>query len=385
MFCDVPYRGVFSVKKEFFMNNLLAKYAIDVFAPIAKWLSLGIALAVVITGIILFFAKKELFGKYLKISLFCLFVFFLVIGITGLILEICKKYGQTYAAENGIDPKIIAKYVLIPITVLLAMLLASAIACALAVKRSSAENVKNNFKKALTICGITDILALIGVGVMLGLYFDTVKEWYPTLKQAALYVSAVVLVAVTVALALLCDRSKKPFDTRCIAMAGVTLAMSYGLSYIKLWEMPQGGAVTFLSLLPVMVFSFIYGTKKGVFVCFIYGILQAVQDPWIIHPAQFLLDYPIAFAAIGLTGIFADSPKLQNKPQLAFLFGALLSSGIRFASHVLSGIFAFPSAEMSPFLFSLLYNSFVFVDLALVLVGGLVLFSSKTFVKELTK
>ena len=168
-------------------------------------------------------------------------------------------------------------------------------------------------------------------------------------------------------------------------MAGITVAMSFGLSYIKLWEMPQGGSVTLMSLLPIMIFSYVYGTKKGVFVCFIYGVLQAIQDPWIIHPAQFLLDYPIAFAFIGLSGAFAKIKKLENLPQVSFLLGGILASVLRFLSHFLSGVFAFPSADMSPYIFSLAYNSFVFVDIAIVLIAGAIVFSSKAFMKELNK
>ncbi|MBR2384770.1 MAG: energy-coupled thiamine transporter ThiT, partial [Clostridia bacterium] len=68
------------------------------------------------------------------------------------------------------------------------------------------------------------------------------------------------------------------------------VALSFALSYIKLFEMPQGGSVTLFSMLPIMLFSYIYGMKKGLLVGVIYGLLQAVQDPYIIHPAQFLLD-----------------------------------------------------------------------------------------------
>jgi len=40
---------------------------------------------------------------------------------------------------------------------------------------------------------------------------------------------------------------------------------------------------------------------------------------------------------------------------------------------------------MSPWIFSLGYNSFVFVDLAIVLVAGVIVFSSKAFLKEMNK
>ena len=366
-------------------NLLLNSFAIDLFEPIAKWLAVGVVAAVVLAGLIIFFAKKDLFPKYAKIALFGLFVFLLVLGICCLIMEIAKKYSVPYTEENGIDPKTIATYLLIPITSFLLLLLSTAICTVAIVKKSPLEKASANMKKSLSIWGAIDLIGLLFVGVMLGVYFESVKDYYPDLNQAVLYLSSILLIIVLCVLAFILDKNEKPFDTRCIAMAGITVAMSFGLSYIKLWEMPQGGSVTLMSLLPVMIFSYIYGTKKGVFVCFIYGVLQAIQDPWIIHPAQFLLDYPVAFAAIGLTGMFSKVKAFEKIPQVAFLLGGLLASSMRFVSHVFSGVYAFPSTEMSPWVWSLIYNSFVFVDIAIVLVAGIIVFSSKAFIKEINK
>ena len=66
--------------------------------------------------------------------------------------------------------------------------------------------------------------------------------------------------------------------------------MSFALSYVRIFRLPMGGSITFASMLPFMLYSYMYGTKKGVLAGLVYGVLQAVQDPWIIHPAQFALD-----------------------------------------------------------------------------------------------
>ena len=107
-----------------------------------------------------------------------------------------------------------------------------------------------------------------------------------------LYVGAVLLVGALIAAAFLLDRKKthKGFSTRSITFAAVCIAMSFALSYLKIVEMPQGGSITIASLLPLMVYSYMFGTKKGVFAGMIYGLLQAFQDTYILHPAQFLLD-----------------------------------------------------------------------------------------------
>ena len=165
--------------------------------------------------------------------------------------------------------------------------------------------------------------------------------------------------------------------------------MSFALSYIRIIAMPQGGSVTLASLLPLMVFSYMFGVRKGVFAGAIYGILQAVQDPWLLHPAQFLLDYPVAFAAIGVTGMFKKIPALNRIPQLSFALGAVVASALRFICHVFSGVFAFSQyalwENMNPWIHSLAYNSFVFVDIAIVIVVGILVFSSKTFLREMNR
>jgi thiamine transporter len=151
--------------------------------------------------------------------------------------------------------------------------------------------------------------------------------------------------------------------------------------------MPQGGSVTLASLLPLMIYAYMYGPRKGVLAGFIYGILQAIQDPWIIHPAQFLLDYPLAFACIGTAGLFARVKPLQKFPQIKFALGAIVAAVLRYASHVLSGTFAFSTTPGSgdAWIYSLAYNSFVFVDLAIVIVVGILVFSVPSFVKTVDR
>ena len=151
--------------------------------------------------------------------------------------------------------------------------------------------------------------------------------------------------------------------------------------------MPQGGTVTLASMLPIMIFSYIYGSKKGILIGLIYGLLQAVQDPYIVHPAQFLLDYPIAFALTGFAGSLKYVNVFNSRPQIKFAIGAIIGAALRFFAHVLSGVFAFGAyaGDQNFWVYSLAYNSFVFIDVLLVIVVGVMLFSSKAFVKEINK
>ena len=183
------------------------------------------------------------------------------------------------------------------------------------------------------------------------------------------------------------NKKKLEFTSHALAYAGVTLAMSFALSYVKLWDMPYGGSITLASLLPLCIYAYSFGLKKGLLVGFTYSLLQSMQDPWIIHPAQFLLDYPVAFTSIGLCGIFRKYKTEESKVNLSFTLGALFVGTLRFIAHVLAGTFAFEAyAEgQNPFIYSLLYNSYVFVDILIVAVVGSVLFRSKAFSYELKR
>lgn len=154
------------------------------------------------------------------------------------------------------------------------------------------------------------------------------------------------------------------WTARMIANAALCLALAFVLSYIKLFDLPQGGAVTAASLLPIIAFAYSYGLAPGLVVGVAYGLLQMIQDPWIVSPVQAILDYPLAFACIALAAVARKLPDSWG-----WLAGIALGGVGRFVCHVLSGVVFFAEyAEgtgLSPFVYSVSYNSFVFVDLAI--------------------
>lgn len=159
-------------------------------------------------------------------------------------------------------------------------------------------------------------------------------------------------------------RGRVRWTARMIANAALCLALAFVLSYIKLFDLPQGGAVTAASLLPIIAFAYSYGLAPGLVVGVAYGLLQMIQDPWIVSPVQAILDYPLAFACIALAAVARKLPDSWG-----WLAGIALGGVGRFVCHVLSGVVFFAEyAEgtgMSPFVYSVSYNSFVFVDLAI--------------------
>ena len=154
------------------------------------------------------------------------------------------------------------------------------------------------------------------------------------------------------------------WTARMLANAALCLALAFVLSYIKLFDLPQGGAVTAASLLPIIAFAYSYGLAPGLVVGVAYGLLQMIQDPWIVTPVQAILDYPLAFACIALAAVARKLPDSWG-----WLAGMALAAVGRFVCHTLTGVVFFAEyAEgtgMTPFVYSVSYNSFVFVDMAI--------------------
>ncbi|WP_018963405.1 energy-coupled thiamine transporter ThiT [Coprothermobacter platensis] len=91
-------------------------------------------------------------------------------------------------------------------------------------------------------------------------------------------------------------------STRMLAEAGIMVGLSLALWYLNLGQLPQGGSIS-LQMLPLFVFSLRWGAGPGIVVGVAYGLLHSMQDMFVVHPLQYLLDYPIAFGLIGLSGL----------------------------------------------------------------------------------
>lgn len=203
-------------------------------------------------------------------------------------------------------------------------------------------------------------------------------------KDAALYILTFALIAAVLVLVLIFGKNPKGNNTKAIVYAAIMIALSFGLSYLKLFPLPLGGSVTAASLLPIMMYCWIFGMKRGVIATVIYGILQFIQEPYFYHPMQFLLDYPIAFGAICLVALFKEIGFLKKYKPVQFALGAVVAVFFRYAAHIVSGIFVFGSGDpenYSAVAWSFLYNSFCLADMAIALAVGVSLFAIKPFVK----
>lgn len=134
--------------------------------------------------------------------------------------------------------------------------------------------------------------------------------WY---TWATLGLAAAVLIGLVVVL--LKAKQQKPLEasearrggTRALVYGALAVALSFLLSYLKLFELPQGGSITVASILPVCLYAHWFGLKRGLLAGFAFGLLQFLQEPIAVHPIQPFLDYMFAFACLGLAGLFPRS------------------------------------------------------------------------------
>ena len=123
---------------------------------------------------------------------------------------------------------------------------------------------------------------------------------------------------------------KSRISTKQLIFCAASIALAFVTSYIKIFEMPWGGSVTLCSMLFIVMVANWYGVKTGVLVGLAYGILQFIQEPYVLSLFQVCCDYVLAFAARGVAGFFVRSPKGLVKGYIA----AVLARG---AFHALGG------------------------------------------------
>lgn len=157
---------------------------------------------------------------------------------------------------------------------------------------------------------------------------------------------------VVLAVALRSISSQAKLKTKAIVYGGLCVAIAFVLSYVRLYRWPQGGSITLASALPIFVYAYIFGPAAGIAAGTAYGLLQLIQDPYILHPFQVFLDYILAFAAWGLAGFFRKNISL----------GIIIGGAGQIFSSFLSGVIFFGTYApegMSPIIYSLAVNGTV--------------------------
>lgn len=171
------------------------------------------------------------------------------------------------------------------------------------------------------------------------------------LTTAGYVLTAVVIFALLIVISALANKNKK-ISAKQLAFASVALALATVCSMIKVFELPMGGSITLLSMLFVVLIGYWYGPAVGLMAGVAYGLLQLILGPYIISLPQMLIDYPFAFGALGLSGLFSEKKN-------GMIIGYIVSVFGRFVFAVLSGVIFFgmyAPEGMSPLVYSVSYN-----------------------------
>ena len=165
--------------------------------------------------------------------------------------------------------------------------------------------------------------------------------------------------------------------TRRLTESALMIALGTILSMIPLAQMPFGGSVTAFSMVPVVLIAYRHGTPWGLLTGLTYALIQMLlglknlsyATSWVAGVAIVMLDYLLAFTALGLSGVFRK--KLSQTGAMSL--GALLACLIRYLCHVVSGctVWAGVSIPTSDgLIYSLIYNAAYMVPETIVTVAG---------------
>lgn len=201
-------------------------------------------------------------------------------------------------------------------------------------------------------------------------------------------------------------------NTKKIAVCSIMTALSVILSFIKIFDLPYGGSITFFSMVPVMFAGYAYGVKWGVISGAVLGFIQCIAgagsslayltDDALSFILCLLFDYIVAFAVLGLSGAFKN--KIKN-PKISFPVGVAFAGFLRFLCHFVTGWFVWGSYAADTLLgsgtktgalivesfsgqalavvYSLVYNgAYMLPEIIISVVAAIILISVKPILKE---
>lgn len=134
-----------------------------------------------------------------------------------------------------------------------------------------------------------------------------------------------------------------------IVISAMLIALATVLSLLQPFQLPFGGGITLSSMMPLVILSYIFGVRWGLFSAFVYSLLQIAlgirtvsaffmpgDEQMALSAAIYvcLLDYVAAYTVLGFGGIFKG--KFKNE-SICLILGAVLATTLRYLTHIVSG------------------------------------------------
>ena len=146
---------------------------------------------------------------------------------------------------------------------------------------------------------------------------------------------------------------KFKLNTKTMIVVALFAACNLVLSKIQLIQYPQGGGINLLSSLPILMVGLLYGPITGMTCGLVAGLISLIGGAYIIHPAQFLLDYILPTMLLGVSGIFGSDSKKN------IFLGCFIAVLLKQTAHILSGCIYFGAYAWEgwdPLPYSIVYN-----------------------------
>ena len=179
------------------------------------------------------------------------------------------------------------------------------------------------------------------------------ENWEYHLTTPGYVVLVILMVAALVIPIVLSRKNSKKMSAKQLTFCAVAMALALVTSFIKVASLPMGGSITLFSMFFMCFIGYLYGPKIGIMTGVAYGILQLIIEPYIYAPLQVLLDYPLAFGELGMSGFF-------SKKKFGLTTGVIVGILGRYICHVISGYVFFASYApegMNPMIYTLGYNA----------------------------
>src|SRR5665648_926310 len=128
---------------------------------------------------------------------------------------------------------------------------------------------------------------------------DLLQGFFESLTGQIITVVVIILLFTGI---LISGKGKK-LDTNAMVSSAILVALAIALNQIVLFRMPQGGSVTAFSMLPIVICAIFYGLRRGLMAGMCVGLIDLIFNPYVIHPVQMILDYPLAFGALAFSSL----------------------------------------------------------------------------------